>query len=183
MPGRWIASGSSEPTGTTDPAQGSGARPAGRRWSAADLADVLGQHRPTPEQAAVIECTAPAQLVVAGAGSGKTETMASRVVWLIANGIVEPLLAAVGGSPEFGMGFHLREGNDATFVNIGAVLTAAVNFLIIAAVLYFGIVKPVEIASEHRKSGKLSEEEAPAPSSEDLLTEIRDLLAAQNSGK
>ena len=29
-------------------------------------------------------------LVVAGAGSGKTETMASRVVWLIANGIVEP---------------------------------------------------------------------------------------------
>ncbi|MFC0359349.1 UvrD-helicase domain-containing protein [Kytococcus schroeteri] len=80
----------SEPTGTTDPAQGSGARPAGRRWSAADLADVLGQHRPTPEQAAVIECTAPAQLVVAGAGSGKTETMAARVVWLVANRVVRP---------------------------------------------------------------------------------------------
>src|SRR5690625_6876404 len=29
-------------------------------------------------------------LVVAGAGSGKTETMASRVVWLIANAVVEP---------------------------------------------------------------------------------------------
>lgn len=29
-------------------------------------------------------------LVVAGAGSGKTETMASRVVWLVANGYVEP---------------------------------------------------------------------------------------------
>jgi len=29
-------------------------------------------------------------LVVAGAGSGKTETMASRVVWLVANGHVEP---------------------------------------------------------------------------------------------
>ena len=27
-------------------------------------------------------------LVVAGAGSGKTETMAARVVWLLANGIV-----------------------------------------------------------------------------------------------
>ncbi|WP_374929066.1 ATP-dependent helicase [Kytococcus sedentarius] len=56
-----------------------------RRWGAADLADVLGQHRPTPEQAAVIEAIDPAQLVVAGAGSGKTETMAARVVWLVAN--------------------------------------------------------------------------------------------------
>lgn len=44
-------------------------------WGAADLADLLGQHRPTPEQAAVIEARGPAQLVVAGAGSGKTETI------------------------------------------------------------------------------------------------------------
>ncbi|SNC61976.1 DNA helicase-2 / ATP-dependent DNA helicase PcrA [Kytococcus aerolatus] len=60
------------------------------RHSAADLARVLGQHPPTPEQAAVIECTDPAQLVVAGAGSGKTETMAARVVWLVANELVRP---------------------------------------------------------------------------------------------
>ncbi|MFL0459358.1 UvrD-helicase domain-containing protein [Kytococcus sedentarius] len=57
-------------------------------WGAADLADLLGQHRPTPEQAAVIETRDPAQLVVAGAGSGKTETMAARVVWLVANRLV-----------------------------------------------------------------------------------------------
>ena len=43
------------------------------RWGAADLADLLGQHRPTPEQAAVIEARDPAQLVVAGAGSGSHE--------------------------------------------------------------------------------------------------------------
>lgn len=60
------------------------------RWSAADLAEVLGQHLPTPEQTAVIEATEPAQLVVAGAGSGKTETMAARVVWLVANQVVRP---------------------------------------------------------------------------------------------
>ena len=59
------------------------------------------------------------------------------IITAFTSGIVEPLLAAVGGSPEFGLGFHLREGNDATFVDIGAVLTAAVNFLIIAAVIYF----------------------------------------------
>nr|WP_255523900.1 ATP-dependent DNA helicase [Terrabacter sp. MAHUQ-38] len=45
---------------------------------------------PTPEQAAVIEAGARPLLVVAGAGSGKTETMAARVVWLVANGLVDP---------------------------------------------------------------------------------------------
>ena len=38
----------------------------------------------------MIEAPLRPLLVVAGAGSGKTETMASRVVWLVANGHVEP---------------------------------------------------------------------------------------------
>ena len=59
-------------------------------YSAADIADALAIPRPTPEQAAVIETPARSCLVVAGAGSGKTETMAGRVVWLVANGIVRP---------------------------------------------------------------------------------------------
>lgn len=46
---------------------------------------------PTPEQRAVIEHPlGGSTLVVAGAGSGKTETMANRVVWLVANGLVAP---------------------------------------------------------------------------------------------
>ncbi|NHA66921.1 ATP-dependent helicase [Phycicoccus sp. CMS6Z-2] len=61
------------------------------RWSAADLARALDQpHAPTPEQTAVIEAPLRPLLVVAGAGSGKTETMAARVVWLVANGLVRP---------------------------------------------------------------------------------------------
>ena len=56
----------------------------------AELADALGLHRPTPEQAAVIAAPVEPALVVAGAGAGKTETMAARVVWLVANGIVTP---------------------------------------------------------------------------------------------
>ena len=58
--------------------------------SAAQIADLLGQHRPTPEQTSVIEAPLGPMLVVAGAGSGKTETMSARVVWLIANGYVLP---------------------------------------------------------------------------------------------
>ena len=58
------------------------------RLSAATIAAALGQFPPTVEQAAVIESPLSPALVVAGAGSGKTETMASRVVWLVANGMV-----------------------------------------------------------------------------------------------
>ncbi|WP_370940228.1 ATP-dependent helicase [Amycolatopsis sp. cg13] len=56
----------------------------------AEIADALGLHRPTPEQATVIASPVEPSLVVAGAGAGKTETMAARVVWLVANGIVSP---------------------------------------------------------------------------------------------
>ena len=38
----------------------------------------------------MIEATLEPLLGIAGAGSGKTETMAARVVWLVANGLVEP---------------------------------------------------------------------------------------------
>ncbi|MEO9139604.1 MAG: ATP-dependent DNA helicase [Jatrophihabitans sp.] len=60
------------------------------RISAVGLAALLGQPRPTPEQAAVIESALEPAAVVAGAGSGKTETMAARVVWLVANRQVRP---------------------------------------------------------------------------------------------
>ena len=65
-------------------------------FSAQRIAQLTAEHPenailPTPEQTAVIE--QPIQgsvLVVAGAGSGKTETMANRVVWLVANGLATP---------------------------------------------------------------------------------------------
>src|SRR5690606_5934655 len=59
-------------------------------WTAARIAGVTGQPPPTPEQTAVIEAPLEPLLVVAGAGSGKTATMAARVVYLLANRFVEP---------------------------------------------------------------------------------------------
>jgi DNA helicase-2/ATP-dependent DNA helicase PcrA len=55
-----------------------------------ELAKDLGLPAPTDEQAEVIAAPTDPALVVAGAGAGKTETMAARVVWLVANGIVTP---------------------------------------------------------------------------------------------
>src|SRR4051812_12845948 len=51
---------------------------------------MLGQPPPTPQQIEIIAAPVEPLLVVAGAGSGKTETMAGRVVWLVANGYVRP---------------------------------------------------------------------------------------------
>lgn len=58
--------------------------------SAAGLHAALGLPEPTPEQAEVIESPLVPGLVVAGAGSGKTETMAGRVLYLVANQLVRP---------------------------------------------------------------------------------------------
>lgn len=55
------------------------------------LSRLLGQKfDPTKQQAQVIGAPLKSALVVAGAGAGKTETMAARVVWLVANNLVEP---------------------------------------------------------------------------------------------
>ncbi|WP_276033579.1 ATP-dependent helicase [Mycobacterium alsense] len=60
------------------------------RHSPAELACALGLFPPTPEQAAVIAAPPGPLVVIAGAGAGKTETMAARVVWLVANGYAQP---------------------------------------------------------------------------------------------
>src|SRR5205807_8323387 len=54
------------------------------------IAAELGLAAPTAEQSDVIAAPPEPALVVAGAGAGKTETMAARVVWLVANGLVLP---------------------------------------------------------------------------------------------
>ena len=102
------------------------------------------------------------------------------VVTAFSDNIINPLLAALGGVDYSGLGFHVREGNDATFVDFGAVLTAIINFLLIAAVIYFLLVAPMNKLDEAQKRRKGIDPEEPTPTETELLTEIRDLLANQN---
>jgi DNA helicase-2/ATP-dependent DNA helicase PcrA len=66
------------------------------KYSAKDIAAALRasgvkMHDPTDEQTAIIESwPLEPSVVIAGAGSGKTETMSARVLWLVANGYVRP---------------------------------------------------------------------------------------------
>ena len=63
---------------------------------------------------------------------------------------------------------------------IGAIISAIINFLAVAAVVYFALVMPMNKLAE-RRAAKLgvAEDEPAAPTQEELLAEIRDLLAAQ----
>ena len=61
-------------------------------------------------------------------------------------------------------------------VAYGSFLSSVINFLVVGTVLFF-VVKAAEKAQNLGKKEEAVEEEAPAPTQEELLTEIRDLLA------
>ena len=84
--------------------------------------------------------------------------------------IIMDIIGLIGGNPNFDT---VALGP----INVGVFITALVSFAVMAAILYFGIVKPYETI---KNLGKKPADDAPTPpSSEELLTEIRDLLKAQ----
>ncbi|WBT09572.1 large conductance mechanosensitive channel protein MscL [Corynebacterium sp. SCR221107] len=95
--------------------------------------------------------------------------------------LINPMIASLGGAEVNGLGFHIISGNDATFMDFGAVITAAINFLLVAAVVYFVLVVPMNKFNElqAKRKGVQEDEEAPASVETELLTEIRDLLKEQ----
>lgn len=105
-------------------------------------------------------------------------TAFTALVTSFTSNFINPLLNALGGSsPGDALGFYLRSGNDKTFIGIGDFLGAVVNFVIIAAVVYFFVVVPVNKLLELRRRGEVEEVQA-TPEDIALLQEIRDLLAA-----
>jgi len=102
------------------------------------------------------------------------------IVTALTENVINPILACFG-TTEFGLAIPLP--NDQA-INIGALITAIVNFLIMALVL-FCILKATNKLLEAGKKLKKKEAEeaaaaapAPEPTKEELLlTEIRDLLA------
>ncbi|WP_029151204.1 large conductance mechanosensitive channel protein MscL [Microbacterium indicum] len=63
---------------------------------------------------------------------------------------------------------------------IGAIIQAIINFLAIAFVVYFALVVPMNKLAE-RRAAKNPVVEVEAPTQEELLTDIRDLLKQQNA--
>jgi len=96
----------------------------------------------------------------------------TQVVNALLAGIINPIIAAIFGKPNLdSVGTFTI--NHAHF-SIGLVLTAVINFVIIAAAIYFLVVAPMNALNERMRRGRPEEE---AQSDEVvLLTEIRDAL-------
>ena len=82
--------------------------------------------------------------------------------------IIMDVIGKFGGNPNFDT---VTVGG----VNVGQFLTALVSFVILSAIVYFGVVKPYETLRARFKK----EEPKAAATTEELLTEIRDLLASK----
>ena len=102
-------------------------------------------------------------------------TAFTAVVTAFTENLINPVIAAIGGANVNGLGFQLIGDNPKTVMDIGAVISAAINFMIIAAVVYFLFVLPFQTIQARRKRG---EEAGPSePTDVELLIQIRDLLA------
>jgi large conductance mechanosensitive channel len=85
------------------------------------------------------------------------------------------ILGAIGGSPDFGTAGFTVNGSK---IIIGSTINAIINFVIVAAAVYFLVVLPMNHLVERRKKG-LEPEADETPEDIALLQEIRDLLAAR----
>ncbi|MCG2621677.1 large conductance mechanosensitive channel protein MscL [Arthrobacter sp. I2-34] len=105
----------------------------------------------------------------------------SSVVNAMVKNVLMPFIAGLVGSPNFDE--FARWNFNGNMVEFGVLLTAVVNFLLIAAAIYFVIVMPMNklIALRDRKLGIGKQtEEAPVDPQVALLTEIRDSLKVRS---
>ena len=101
-------------------------------------------------------------------------TAFTAVVTAVVTNLINPLIAAIAGSNINGLSVLLVAGNPKSRIDFGAVITAVINFVVIAAVVYFAFVLPIAKIMERRARGQ--EPEAAVITEVDVLTEIRDLL-------
>jgi large conductance mechanosensitive channel len=101
----------------------------------------------------------------------------SSIVAAFTGNIINPIVAVFGGSNVNGLAVKLVDSNAKSVMDFGALITAVINFAIVAAVVYFVFVLPMNKIKERRERGQ---EPGPSePTDVELLKEIRDLLAAQ----
>ncbi len=106
----------------------------------------------------------------------------------LVTGIFNPVIALIFNASDLaGAGVVLRdsEGTENDIVlSWGLVLSALIQFLLVATVVYFALIVPMNYLKKVSFARKKAGEEKPAdeaPTELELLTEIRDLLRSQQA--
>jgi len=101
------------------------------------------------------------------------------VVTSMVQDLITPLIAALGGEPNFGgLSFTINE----SVFSYGNFLNKLLAFLSVATVIFFGVVKPLNLLLARRNAAEETPEQAAPAEDVRLLAEIRDLLKDQASG-
>jgi large conductance mechanosensitive channel len=115
-------------------------------------------------------------------------TAFTAIVTAIVTGLINPLIAVLFNASSLDQALVVAiptlSGGSAKLL-LGAVLGAIINFLIVAAVVYFVLVLPVSrlkrIAFERQKASEQATPVDTPPTETELLIQIRDLLAGRPS--
>ena len=102
----------------------------------------------------------------------------TQVVNALVNDIIMPLITAIVGKPSYdNLTFTVHN----SVFKYGSLITAVINFLCVAAAIYFLIIVPLNAMAERRRRRLGLSEKAAEPEETEkiLLAEIRDILAAQ----
>lgn len=104
------------------------------------------------------------------------------VITSLVKDIITPLIAGIVGKPNFDSVLAFQIGsNPENILSFGAFITVLLNFVIVAAAIYFVVVVPMNhmIARRNAKLGINPDEEEVDPQVV-LLTEIRDALRSRS---
>ncbi len=107
------------------------------------------------------------------------------IVNSIVAGLIDPLIALIFQADSLDSVVWTvtgLTGNEVSFA-FGAILGAIINFLAVAVVVYFVFVYPMNRVKERAaaKAGIVEEEASELPTEQELLLQIRDLIATQGT--
>ncbi|WP_043264745.1 large conductance mechanosensitive channel protein MscL [Streptomyces sp. CT34] len=114
------------------------------------------------------------------------------IVTAVVKGVINPIVGALGSknldnyqaclTTTCSVDKKTGQFTDGIYILWGSVLSAALTFLITAAVVYFLMILPMNRWKARQDAKKPTDTAPAAPTEIELLTEIRDALVAQRNG-
>ena len=109
------------------------------------------------------------------------------IVTAIVTGVINPVIALLFKAEDLaGASVRLGTGSSAPELLYGLVISAAIQFILVAAVVYFALIVPMNYLKKvqfRKKAEEPTVVEPSAPTDTELLVEIRDLLQAQHNAR